>query len=53
VILVNRPHDGYSARLTFNDQKFDVNPTDLGAGAFTLENTENLPVTDLDKPEKP
>ncbi|MGH9841586.1 MAG: hypothetical protein ACREEM_22775, partial [Blastocatellia bacterium] len=48
VVLVSRPHDGYSARLTFNDQKFDVNPTDLGPGAFTLENTEGLPITDLD-----
>jgi hypothetical protein len=52
IVLVSRPHDGYSARLTFNDQKFDVNPNDLGAGAFVLENTEKLPETDLDKPEK-
>src|SRR5262252_913510 len=26
VILVNRPHDGYIARLTFIDEKFEINP---------------------------
>jgi hypothetical protein len=51
VILVNRPHEGYTARLTFNAEKFEVNP-DLKPTAFNLENTENLPLTDLDKPEK-
>jgi hypothetical protein len=51
VILVNRPHEGYSARLTFNDEKFEINPQLLPA-TFTLENTENLKVTDLDKTEK-
>jgi hypothetical protein len=53
VVLVTRPHDGYSARLTFNEEKFDVNPTDLAATAFTLENKDKLPETDLDKPELP
>ncbi len=52
VVLVNRPHDGYSARLTFNEEKFDVNGN-LREGAFTLENTDNLRVTDLDKPPIP
>jgi hypothetical protein len=51
VILVNRPHEGYSARLTFNDEKFEINPQLLPA-TFILENTENLKVTDLDKTEK-
>jgi hypothetical protein len=50
VILVNRPHEGYIARLTFNE-KFEVNP-ELKPNAFTLENSENLRETDLDKPEK-
>jgi len=51
VILVNRPHEGYSARLTFNDDKFEINPQ-LKPTTFTLDNTENLRETDLDKPEK-
>jgi hypothetical protein len=51
VILVNRPHEGYTARMTFNSEKFEVNP-ELRSDAFNLENTENLPLTDLDKPEK-
>lgn len=51
VILVNRHHEGYSARLTFNDEKFEINPQ-LKPATFTLDNTENLKVTDLDKPEK-
>lgn len=51
VILVNRHHEGYSARLTFNDEKFEINPQ-LKSGTFTLDNTENLKVTNLDKPEK-
>jgi hypothetical protein len=49
VVLVNRPHEGYSARLTFNEEKFVVNP-DLTANVFALENTDKLPETDLDKP---
>ena len=49
VILVNRPHEGYIARLTFNE-KFEIDP-DLKPNAFTLENSENLRETDLDKPE--
>ncbi len=51
VILVNRHHEGYSARLTFNNEKFEINP-DLLPTAFVLENTDNLKETDLDKPEK-
>jgi hypothetical protein len=51
VILVNRPHEGYMARLTFIDEKFEINP-ELKPTAFTLENSENLRETDLDKPEK-
>jgi hypothetical protein len=51
VILVNRPHEGYNARLTFNDEKFEINP-ELKPNAFTLENSEKLRETDLDKPEK-
>lgn len=50
VVLVSRPHDGYAARFTFNGESFEINP-DLPATAFVLENKENLPVTDLDKPE--
>jgi hypothetical protein len=52
VILVSRPHDGYSARLTFSEDRFKVNPQ-LPANAFMLENTEGLPETDLDKPITP
>jgi len=52
IIWVNRPHDGYSARLTFNEEKFEIN-ADLPPTAFGLENTERLPETDLDKPVKP
>jgi hypothetical protein len=52
VIWVNRPHDGYSARLTFNEEKFEIN-ADLPATTFGLENIERLPETDLDKPVKP
>jgi hypothetical protein len=51
VIWVNRPHDGYMARLTFNDEKFEINP-ELKPAAFALENTEKFRETDLDKPEK-
>lgn len=48
VITVRRPHDGYSARLTFSEERFEVN-AELPETAFVLENTESLPVTDLDK----
>ncbi|MBK7597627.1 MAG: hypothetical protein IPJ07_03510 [Acidobacteria bacterium] len=48
VVIVKRIHDGYSARLTFSEERFEVNP-DLPETAFLLENTENLPQTDLDK----
>lgn len=51
VILVNRPHEGYMARLTFNNEKFEVNP-ELKPTAFALENTDNFRETDLDNPEK-
>jgi len=51
VIWVNRPHEGYSARLTFNEEKFEIN-ADLPATTFALENTDKLPETDLDKPER-
>src|SRR5205085_5278205 len=49
VILVSRPHDGYAARFTFSSESFEVNP-ELPPTAFILENKENLPLTDLDKP---
>ncbi|MBL8192143.1 MAG: hypothetical protein JNK38_29300 [Acidobacteria bacterium] len=52
VILVSRPHDGYSARLLFNEMNFEVNP-ELPATAFVLENTEKLKEVDLDKPPVP
>jgi hypothetical protein len=52
MILVSRPHDGYSARLTFSEDRFKINPQ-LPANAFTLENTEGLPETNLDKPITP
>jgi hypothetical protein len=51
VIWVNRPHEGYRARLIFNDEKFEINP-ELKPTAFTLENTDNFRETDLDNPEK-
>jgi hypothetical protein len=49
VVLVSRPHENYSARLTFIAGRFEVNPTDLPPSAFVLENKEGLPETDLDK----
>lgn len=52
VILVSRPHDGYSARLLFNETNFEINP-ELPTAAFTLENTEKLKEVDLDKPPTP
>jgi hypothetical protein len=52
VILVSRPHDGYSARLLFNELNFEINP-ELPAAAFVLENTEKLKEVDLDKPPAP
>src|SRR5262245_38800875 len=52
VIWVNRPHEGYMARLTFNDDtKFEIDP-ELKPTSFTLENTEKFRETDLDKPDK-
>ncbi|MCG3163583.1 MAG: hypothetical protein JMDDDDMK_05022 [Acidobacteria bacterium] len=51
VVWVSRPHEGYSARLTFNEEKFEIN-AELPATTFTLENADKLPETDLDKPEK-
>jgi hypothetical protein len=53
VLLVSRPHDNYSARLTFNMGRFEINPTGLSPTAFVLENTEGLPVTDLDASNNP
>jgi len=52
IILVQRPHDNYSARLTFSEERFEVNP-ELPENAFVLENSEGLPETDLDKPMTP
>jgi len=52
VILVSRPHDEYAARLLFSAEKFELNPN-LPAGAFALENTDNLAEIDLDKPPTP
>lgn len=52
VILVSRPHDGYSARLLFSETAFEVNP-ELPATAFMLENSEKLKEVDLDKPPTP
>ncbi len=49
VVWINRPHDGYSVRLTFNEEKVELNQ-DLPASVFVLENTDKLPETDLDKP---
>ncbi len=53
VTLVSRPHEGYSARLTFSAGRFEVNPSNLTSQAFTLENAEGLPVTDLDSAPTP
>lgn len=53
VVLVSRPHEAYSARLTFSAGRFEVNPTNLTQQAFTLENSEGLPFTDLDAPVTP
>lgn len=50
-ITVLRPRDGYSAKLTFLEESVEINPQDLPATAFVLENKDRLPVTDLDKPE--
>ncbi len=52
VILVSRPHDGYSARLTFSEERFEINP-DLPVNAFVLENSDGLQEIDLDKPLTP
>lgn len=51
VVTVNRPHDGYSARITLTEERFELNP-ELPATAFTLENVDGLPETNLDK-DKP
>jgi hypothetical protein len=53
VVQIARPHDGYAARFTFSNDKVEINPANLPATAFVLDNKENLPVTDLDKPENP
>jgi hypothetical protein len=52
LIMVSRPHDSYAARITFNDERFEIDP-DLPENIFVLENTEGLPETDLDKPITP
>jgi hypothetical protein len=49
MITVSRPRDGYAARLTFGGGNFEVNPNLSENKSFTLENTEKLPETDLDK----
>ncbi|HZS04559.1 MAG TPA: hypothetical protein VFD58_06965 [Blastocatellia bacterium] len=49
VILVSRPRDNYSAKLTFTPGSFEVNPDLSEARPFVLENAERLPETDLDK----
>lgn len=49
VILVSRPHDNYQARLTFSKDRFETN-VELPPNAFSLENTEGLPETNLDNP---
>ncbi|MFN0124621.1 MAG: hypothetical protein ACKV2V_29315, partial [Blastocatellia bacterium] len=48
-VLISRPRDGYAARLTFTPGRVEMNPDLSEARPFVLENTENLPVTDLDK----
>jgi hypothetical protein len=53
MVLVSRPNDDYMAKLTFNDERFDVNPSDMKAEAFILENKDKLPEIDLDKPNMP
>jgi hypothetical protein len=47
-ILVTRPHDNYSARITLHDDRFEINP-ELQPNTFILQNTEGLRETDLDK----
>lgn len=49
MIWVMRSHDGYSARLLFNEEKFEINP-ELPPNAFALENADKLPELNLDKP---
>jgi hypothetical protein len=51
VVTVLRPRDGYSAKLTFLEEGVEINPQDLPAAAFVLENKDRLPITDLDKAE--
>jgi hypothetical protein len=49
VILITRPRDSYSARLTFVEGRTEFNPN-LPETAFALENRQGLPETNLDKP---
>ncbi|HYE72833.1 MAG TPA: hypothetical protein VEF04_05860, partial [Blastocatellia bacterium] len=49
VVTVLRPRDGYSAKISFLQESVEINPEDLPPTAFTLENKDQLPVTDLDK----
>lgn len=51
VVEIRRPYDKYSAELNFLADSTEFNIADLPATAFILENTENLPETDLDKAE--
>ena len=49
VVEVRRPYDKYSAELNFLVDSTEFNVEDLPATAFTLENDQKLPETDLDK----
>lgn len=51
VVEVRRPGDKYSAELNFLAESTEFNLANLPATAFVLENTEQLPETNLDKPE--
>lgn len=51
VIEVRRPYDKYSAELNLLPESVEINVSDLPAAAFVLENTEKLPVTNLDARE--
>jgi len=52
MIEVSRPYDSYLARLSFTEGNFETN-VELPPNVFQLDNIENLPVTDLDKPVAP